>query len=161
MKPIIPMRPEDLPQQRVTPVVTLPARPPQFHVRCHWERELSDQHRPKKMPKTARFVATLEWAWAPMSDRLSEYYISTNQARAHWLLWSRSYDDNECRWRDTLYAYGPKKRVLEKTAAVYLVFEDLRRGSEVSNLDRFHWIGADHGLLSTPELLAIARAVWP
>jgi len=79
----------------------------------------------------------------------------------HWLLWSRSYDDSECRWRDTLYAYGPKKGVIEKTAAVYLVFQDLRRGAEVSNLDRFHWIGADHGLLSTPELLAIAREVWP
>jgi len=54
-----------------------------------------------------------------------------------------------------------EKGELEKTAAVYLVFEDLRPGAEVSSLDRFHWIGADHGLLSTPELLAIAREVWP
>ena len=54
-----------------------------------------------------------------------------------------------------------KKGVIEKTAAVYLVLEDLRRGADVSNLDRFHWIAADHGLLSTPELLAIAREVWP
>lgn len=93
-------------------------------------------------------------------NRLSSYFVSTNRARTHWLLWSRWYDDDECKWRDALCAYGPKKGVPEKAAATYLLFEDLRRDAEAGKLDRFHWIGAE-GLLSVPELLAIAREVWP
>ena len=112
------------------------------------------------MPKTARFLGTLEWAWGVMHDHVSPYFISTNRGRTHWLLWSHSYDYNEYGWVDTLCAYAPKKSVPQKTAAIYLVLEDLRSDAAARKLDQFHWIGAE-GLLSVPELLAIAREVWP
>ena len=160
MRPSIPMRPEDLPQQRVAAVFELPPRPPGFQGVCEFEHKLDDSHRPESMPRSARFLATLEWAYDP--DRLMAFYISANRARSHWLLWAKWLDENDWpfRWIDVLYGYAPKKGIPESVAAMYLLLDAMRYEAEDCSVRRFDLIGAE-GMLTVPELLAVSRAVWP
>jgi len=144
----------------VTPVVTLPLRPPQFDSRCNRDSEIPERNRPKSMPRTARFLVELEWSWGMFHERQSRYFVSSNRARSHWILWSRSYDDNEECWNEELYMYAPRKGVPEKVAAIYLLLDTMRYEVESHNLDRFHWIEQE-GLLDDDDLEAIAQEVWP
>lgn len=158
-KPKIPMRPEDVPQQRVHLVVQLPPRPPSFQGYCDFVDPMPDDVRPKGSPRNIQYLGSVEWAWGPMNSRLDSYYL--NPRRSQWLLWVRYRDENDwkLRWAWILYAYGPRRGVTAKDAAIYLLMDAWSAEAQKSQLDHYGWINQP-GLLSVEEISAIARAVW-
>ena len=94
-EPRIPMRPEDLPQQRIHEVVGLPERPAEFNFEvgygCSPEGGL-----PKAGISSATFLCQVEWAWSPMHSRIDAYYL--HRGRSEWSLWSKYWDDNWGKW---------------------------------------------------------------
>ena len=157
-KPRIPMNPGELPQQRITLAVALPPRPAGFE----GKRDPFETDQPEvRMPRSAKYLGQVEWAWSPNNSRIDAYYLSTNRERTRWILWLRYYDDNWSKWAEPqVYAYAPKGKVPSSVAAVYLLLdawtEDIR---ETPSLDKFHWINAAE-FLSVGEINAIGRAVW-
>ena len=57
-------------------------------------------------------------------------------------------------------AYGTKKGVDKKTAAIYLLIDSWIFERDNMELDHFHWLD-NIGLLSVAEFMAIGRVVWP
>lgn len=155
--PRIPMRVEELPQQRVTLVVPLPARPAGF---VGLGNPPACVRPPARMPSSARYIGQVEWAWSPMHMRIDAYYLSTNRARTHWFLWLRLYDDNWGRWdAPQIYAHAVKGKVEATVAATYLLMDAWSADALQIELDHFHWIN-NACLLSVEELGAIGREVW-
>ena len=159
-KPKIPMLPEEVLQQRLTLVVDLPSRPEGFLGECAYVRPMPDKARPRGSPRNTTFVGAVEWASGPKDTRFDAYYI--NPRRSHWLLWNYWQDENDwqLRWCWSLYAYGPRRGVDEKTAAVYLLFDAWRSEAQNLGLKRYFLLD-EPGLLSTNEITQIARLVWP
>ena len=62
-KPRIPMLPTQLPQQRLYLVKGLPERPANWSITLGTEAE---GLAPTAMPRSARYIAQVEWAWSPM-----------------------------------------------------------------------------------------------
>jgi hypothetical protein len=155
--PRIPMRPEALPQQRLSLVVPLPPRPTGFA----GTRDAPGSVPPSlKMPRSARYIGQVEWAWSMINARLDAYYLSTNRARTHWILWLRSYDDNWGRWDEPhIYAHAPRQNVSAKVAATYLLLDAWSASIAEYELDHFHWINKA-AFLSVKELVAISRIAW-
>ena len=155
-QPKIPMSPEDLPQQRIHEVVTLPKRPAEFD--CKVGYELSPHGElPKNAPTKSTYLCQVEWAWSPAHSRLDAYYL--HRGRTHWSLWSKYWDDNWGRWNQIAVGYGPSRGVDQKQAAVYLLLEFWAYDAQENSVDEFHWINED-GFISIAELAAIAREVW-
>lgn len=155
--PRIPMRVEELPQQRVTLVVSLPARPEGF---AGLATPPASTRPPARMPASARYIGQVEWAWSPVNTRIDAYYLSTNRARTHWFLWLRLFDDNYGRWdAPQIYACALKGKVDSTVAATYLLMDAWSADARQIELDRFHWINKAC-LLSVEELGAIGRVVW-
>ena len=96
-KPRIPMLPTELPQQRLYLVKGLPERPANWSITFGTEAE---RLAPTAMPRSARYIAQVEWAWSPMHMRIDAYYLSMCSHHRHWVLWSKGYDDNWSRWMD-------------------------------------------------------------
>jgi hypothetical protein len=155
-QPTIPMSPEALPQQRIHEVVSLPERPEPFD--CHvGYSAVPSEAIPKSGPRSPIYLAQVEWAFSPMHIRLDTYYL--HSGRRHWLLWSRSWDDNWGKWDWTAVACVGKKGVSEHQAAVHLLIEFWKEEAEESDVDQFHWIN-EAEYLSVAELAAVARVVW-
>lgn len=156
--PRIPMRPEELPQQRVSLVVELPPRPAGFE---GLQNPPASIGAPAKMPRAATYIGQVEWAWSPMNTRLDAYYLSTNRRRTHWFLWLRLYDDNYGRWdAPQIYAYAPRLKVSARVAATYLLLDAWSACIRQTELDHFHWINKAE-FLSVEELVAMGRVAWP
>ena len=155
-KPQIPMSPNELPQQSIHEVVSLPKRPEPFD--CHvGYGGVPEDIIPKQAARTSIYLCQVEWAWSPMHNRLDAYYL--HRGRSHWLLWTRYWDDNWGKWEWIVAACVPKKDVSERQAAVHLLMEFWKEEAEENDVDQFHWINAD-AYLSVAELAAIAREVW-
>ena len=105
-RPRIPMLPTQLPQQRLYLVKGLP-KPP-----SNWSTTFGTQAEglaPTAMPRSARYIAQVEWAWSPMHMRIDAYYLSMCSHHRHWVLWIKGYDDNWSRWMDPhAVAAGPR-----------------------------------------------------
>jgi hypothetical protein len=157
--PTIPMHPGMLPQQRITAVTTIPRYPKSFAIRLDSSEPLKGPDRPEAMPPSAVYLCQLEWASAPWSCPLIAYYLSTNRCRRHWLLWRSDWDDNWGRWETSLCAYGRRRGVPAKTAAMHLLRAVLENDKTERNQEEFDWIAED-GYLDVPEILAVAREVW-
>ena len=114
------MHPAMLPHQRIAVVTPIPRYPKSFAIRFVSETPLDDTNHPKAMPPSAVYLCQLEWANAPWSHPLVAYYLSTNRCRRHWLLWRMDWDDNWGRWATSLCAYGLRRGVPAKTAAVHV-----------------------------------------
>ena len=168
----IPMRPDDLPQQKVYAVTDIPEPPSDFEASClmqfgledardQYEWSIPEEDLPQRFPGAATFIAQVEWAWVPSHDRLDAYYICSNRRRSHWFLWLRWPDDNapEFRMNSLLYAYCPCKAMDRKTAAIQLLLHSWRYEAAASERGRFDWINGA-GLLTVSELQAIATVVW-
>ncbi len=155
--PRVPMLPEELPQQRLREVVELPPRPEGLEPCCTMDLDVPKEYRPKGDPRRATFLAMVEWAWSPMHSRLDAYYLG--QKGPLWLMWIRNadpYDDDGSGW--WLYAWGRRRGVNPRQAAVYLLMEAWSYEAR-GHLDAFHMID-DTGLLSVADLAAIAGEVW-
>ncbi len=156
--PKIPMLPEELPLQRVTLIVTLPPRPAGFEGLFEPPETLPV---PVKMPRSAKYLGQVEWAWGPNNNLVAAYYLSTDRHQRYWLLWVRPYDDNWGRWSEPfIYTYAPKQGVPANVAAIYLLLDCWKNEQLESEPGHFHWINSA-GFLSVEELHAIGRVVWP
>ena len=149
--PIIPMKPEQLPQQKVYEALTLPQRPEPFNCRAGCE-EVPQEAVPKNGPRSATYLGHVEWAWSPMHNRLDAYYL--HRGRRYWILWIRYFGFSE-RWEWHPVACVRHSEASRKQAAVYL----LMALWQVEDCDKFHWIN-EASYLSVAELQAIAREVW-
>ena len=64
--PRIPMLPGELPQQRLHLVKGLPERPADWSVKTD---SFAEDVAPIAMPRSARYIGQVEWAWSPMNMR--------------------------------------------------------------------------------------------
>lgn len=158
--PKIPMTPDEVPQQRLVSVVSLPERPPLFDGKCDYFDAMPDEARPKGSPRNTTYLGSVEWAWGPGNSRFDSYYL--NPRGKYWLLWIRWQDDNDWNkaWKWTLYAYSPKQGADDKTAAIFLLQDAWMAEAKSYDLDHYFLID-DPGLLSVAEFTGIARQVWP
>lgn len=63
------MSPEQLPQQRVAAVITVPEKPSGLIIRQRYEQpKLLDA--PKRSPRNVELICSAEWAWSPMHNRI-------------------------------------------------------------------------------------------
>jgi hypothetical protein len=155
-KPVVPMSPDELPQQRIYPVVDLPERPQPFDV-------LFDGLWPPgtvaKRPYAASFLCHAEWAWSPMHNRICGYYLG--RGRTHWVLWSFDPQAHEPsgypRWQPV--ACVPRGQATEREAEVHLLLAHWASEREFMGVDRVHWIN-ETGALSVGEVHAVATRVW-
>jgi hypothetical protein len=154
--PVIPMSPDQLPQQRIHEVVDLIERPEPFNFEVGYG-SVPQNARGKGKPKSATYLGQVEWAWSPMHNRLDAYYL--HRGRRHWVLLSQYWDDNWGKWEWVEIGYVPRKGVCHHQAAVHLLLEYWKSEEVDSDLDEFHWINTAAGL-SVSELMAIAREVW-
>ena len=104
--PSIPMSPDQLPQQRIVPVASIPARPNPFDAVIGWN-EKPDGVVLANGPRNPEYLGQVEWAWSRMNNRVDAYYIS--RGRSHWMLWLYSYDDNWGKWDWLPIGYVPRK----------------------------------------------------
>lgn len=153
-----PMSPEEFPQQRITPAVSLPSPPNHFRI----EKILAESVEiPVGMPKTAKYIAQVEWAWGPSNTRVDAYYLSTNLKRTNWCLWFKGYDDDWGNWtKPEILSWSPKNGITAKIAAIYLLLDYWQGEASESGVDHYHWIN-NTALLSVDELKAISCLVWP
>jgi len=155
--PKIPMKPGALPQQRINLVISLPDRPEEFDFAVGYDclPTLGSSRRP--WPRDAVILVQAEWAETPMHNGISAFYIE--RRRRHWILWNRTYDDNNWtpRWRWTAVGHCLRKGIERKAAAVHLLIEFWRHDGSAPG-DSGHWIN-EPGMLSVEELRAIARVV--
>jgi hypothetical protein len=118
---------------------------------------------PKRLPRSARHVATIEWAWSPAHSRQDRLHLSTNRSRTHWILWNGYLDDNEwpTRWRHSPYAFCNKEGLDAKTAALYLLVAGWRGelAAYGSPDEPFHYVTRE-GLLSAAELNLATEIFW-
>jgi hypothetical protein len=98
--PVIPMSPDQLPQQRIHEVVGLIQRPDPFKFSVGYG-SVPENARGKGTPKSAAYLAQVEWAWSPMHNRLDAYYL--HRGRRHWVLLSQYWDDNWGKWEWVTY----------------------------------------------------------
>jgi hypothetical protein len=168
----IPMHPDQLPQQRILEVVSLPACPPMFQASClmpfgsrtdrnDYDWSIAEGDLPQRFPGAAIYVAQVEWAEDPNHTRLDAYYICSSRSRTHWFLWLRAPDDNawQVRVNSLLYVYCQRGTIDRKTAAIHLLHHAWRYEAAESRRGRFDWINGE-GLLTVAEIQAIAAAVW-
>ena len=153
------MNPEDLPQQRLYEVKTLPdfgALPlPRLEA-------FGSEGIPTRKPSSATFLCQAEWSWSPIHHRLENYHVSLNTKRDKWLLWVSYYNDWERPWRWDTYqeVYSVDRSVVKKSAAsLQLLWKYWSDARDNEYIDEFHWIGAE-GLLAVKDLQAIAGSVW-
>ena len=91
----LPGFPDDLPQQRISEVVTLPDKPEGLEVKGEFLEAYP--HYPVRTPRKVLFLGGVEWAWAPAHSRRDNYYL--NPKPKHWLLWDHWLDDQVRPWR--------------------------------------------------------------
>ncbi len=153
--PKIPMRPEDLPPQEKKSDIILPRCPEGFPGNC---RHIDEPDPKKRAPGKPIFLGSVEWSWSPYHSRIDQYYLSSR--KPCWLLWIRWQDDNdyEYPWYWYHYGYGRKMDIDSKTAGVHLLMDAWR--NDVGEPGHFHWVD-NEGLLSSSELYAMGKIVWP
>ena len=153
----LPEFPDDLPQQRISEVVTLPDKPEGLEVRVEFLE--SYPHYPLRTPRKVLFLGGVEWAWSPANSRRDNYYL--NPKPKHWLLWDHWLDDQvrPWRWNWNILAWAPRVKADEKSIAMHMLKHIWEVDCRHHLIDQFHWINST-GALSVAELQSIAREVW-
>lgn len=111
------------------------------------------------MPRSARHVATVEWAWSPSSERMDRYFISMCTHHRHWVLWLQPYDDNWGKWAFAHAQVATIRRGLDEPSAARYLLKGYWTNAKVDGLDRFHYI-TNHGVLDCEVLSQLASKVW-
>ena len=115
-EPNIPMSSDELPQQRIHEVITLPPMPEPFDCAVGY-CQFPKGSLPSGIPCNMACLAQVEWAWSPMNSRIDAYYL--HKGRTHWSLWSSYWDDNWSQWSDMAIGCVPRRGVSQQQAAVY------------------------------------------
>ena len=155
-RPKIPLRPDQLPQQRLAEVVGLPAAPASFDptVCLFW---MPWDILPRRRPPRMTYLGMVEWAWSPMSSRIEAYFL--HRGRRHWVLWIQDPSPTDAGTAWQVASYAPRHGVTAREAAHHLVVERWRAEACERFLDHFHWV-ADEGNLAVADWMAIGRTVW-
>ncbi len=155
-KPRIPMLPSELPQQRLYLVKGLPERPANWSTKTGGQ---ADDIAPAAMPRSARHIGQMEWAWSPMHMRIDAYYLSMCSHHRHWVLWAKGYDDNWGRWmKPCPVVVAERVGVAAEDAARLLVF-DYWKEERTEDVDHFHWVNEGE-MIDVGGLAEIGDAVW-
>lgn len=156
--PTIPMSPSALPAQRLYLVPNYPQPP------AGWRAEMSARvpGGPARMPRSARYIAQVEWSWSPMHGRIDAYHLSLSRARDRWVLWCGVFDEELWRFVHRFVASSAPRAGLQGGDAAILLLQAYwaHESQDEAELDRFHWINQE-GLLGAGQLKEIARRVWP
>ena len=155
--PIIPMSPEQLPQQRLTSVPARPYRPMEQYFKVGWDEKPDGLLLPNG-PRKAVYLGQLEWAWSPMHSRIDAFYL--HRSRRHWILWSCSFDEDYEKWTWSAVANLPLHQATQFEAAFWLMVEFLNFDRDECEVDHFHWV-AEEGLLDAAHWREVGRIVWP
>ena len=155
----IPMTPDVRPSQRLNEVVSLPEKPDDLNVLVEWKNPIQPKRFPRGTPRKLTFICSVEWAWSPMNNRISNLYI--NQKPWGWVLWDNILDDHTVPWSWWWHfiAYTNNTKADEKTIATYMLLENWKDEIEHWDMDHYHWIN-NTGCLEVEEIQAIAREVW-
>lgn len=156
--PRIPMTPEERPEHGVYSPTGRPRRPEEFDVHVDWDaRGLPEQARLRGSPRSATYLFQAEWAWSPMNNRLSSFYL--HRGRRYWSLFDRVFDEDQMGWQWEQRATVPFRQASERQAAFWLVVELLKFDRDECDVERWHWIG-ETATLDIPDIKAIAHEVW-
>ncbi len=123
-----------------------------------WEPEVINIKHAKKLPLNAIHICGVSWGWGPGNARFSNYYISSNSSRSHWILWHRYPDlGDEGPWISAIAAYCKKSSDLSiKTAAFNLLLASWKWECEFnSSFDKN--FESEPGLLSIDELESLIK----
>lgn len=114
-----------------------------------------------RMPRTARYVAQVEWSWSPIHGRIDAYHLSLSRARDRWILWRSFFDQEKWCFFSTQIAASGHRAALQDIEAAALLLQAYwtDEAANENELDTFHWIN-EEGLLRAGHLKEIARRVW-
>jgi len=121
--------------------------------------KLAEDIAPSSMPRSARYVGQVEWAWSPMNMRIDAYYLSMCRHHRHWVLWVKGYNDNWSRWMGLSALAVASRAGLPVYAAARPMLHECWMQERDGGLDRFHWVNESR-LLDAGELAEVAAAVW-
>lgn len=158
--PRIPMSPQQLPQQGIFMPVGAPRRPDPCDVAVGYdERSLPDDAHLQRAPRKAHYLFQAEWAWSPMNNRISAFYL--HRGRRYWSIFDRAYDDDwpRSKWQWYQRATVPLHQATAKQAAFWLMVELMKFDRDEGFVEEWHWIG-EAGELSVADVKAIAHEVW-
>ena len=149
----------DLPQQRLYSVPDIPDD--LFNKKIEL-LELGDRHVPRQIPRSAKFVIQVEWAWTPMHNRLTNYHISLDSARKRWVIWESILNDHSIPWRwytvDQVHLVQ-RSGLSREAAAMILLKAAWENNRDGEMIDHYHWINGT-GLIEVGTASEIARLVW-
>ena len=114
---------------------------------------------PPVRPRSARYVASLWWSWAPAHDRVDHLYLSLDRTRKHYLLWFEWAEDGYSESRAV--AFMPRAGADSRVAARAMVHAFYSGVEREFQSEEGRWHTAYPGLLSPEELEALASGVWP
>lgn len=116
---------------------------------------------PEKLPRSARFVASLDmFSQSACNERSDRYLLSINRKRSHWILWMGYYSDMEDRMQYQPYCLLPWQGIDAAAASRKMLELACLVGKRLGRLDiSFVAVIAD-GLLTVGELREIPARVW-
>ena len=152
------MLPEQIPQQRLNEVVSLPAKPNDLKVYVDNDVPLK-KNRPVAWPRKLIYLCGVEWAWSPAHNRMDHYYL--NLKPNHFFLWNHYLDDLSIPWKwEWLFlSYASKCKGDLKAISTHMLLKYLETECEDQGLDHYHFIG-NTGLLNVEDIQAVAREIW-
>ena len=158
MKTFVPMFPEQIPQQRLNKVVTLPDKPKNFQVNVDYDVPLK-KNRPVGSPRKLIYLCGVEWAWSPAHNRMDHYYL--NLKPNQYFLWNHYLDDlsNPWKWEWLFLSYANKCDEDFKKISTHMLIDFWEKERDFQGLDHYHFID-NTGLLDVEDVQAIAREIW-
>ena len=157
MKYDIPPYAEEIPQQKIYPVIDFPKKPKNLRAFTQTARPLIYK-KPSRVPKKAIFLFGVQWYWSPAHSKNDNYFISWT--RKHWFLWNSfasTYSPSLIYWDFVGYSNHAGNNI--KTIAFYLLLRFWLQEASINLLDHFHLI-TKTGLMDVADIIAIARRVW-
>ena len=158
MKTFVPMLPEQIPQQKLNEVVSLPAKPNDLRVYVDNDVPLQN-NRPVAWPRKLIYLCGVEWAWSPAHNRMDHYYL--NLKPNYFFLWNHYLDDLSIPWKwEWLFlSYASKCKGDLKAISTHMLLKYWETECEDQGLDHYHFIG-NTGLLNVEDIQALAREIW-
>ena len=158
MNTFVPMLPEQIPQQILNEVVSLPAKPNDLKVYVDNDVPLK-KNRPVAWPRKLIYLCGVEWAWSPAHNRMDHYYL--NLKPNYFFLWNHYLDDLSIPWKwEWLFlSYASKCKGDLKAISTHMLLKYWETECEDQGLDHYHFIG-NTGLLNVEDIQAVAREIW-
>jgi ketosteroid isomerase-like protein len=102
--PKTPTSPSQVPQQRISEVVSLPSRPALFDFKVGYGNFTPDIVPKQGVPRSPELLVQVEWAESPRNNGINAFYLRAR--KKYWVLWLHTFDDNSHPWRWNWQAIG-------------------------------------------------------